>query len=73
MPKYEDLPVLPEESNDLAVHVKQCTMRYNALLKRIQFSDLMSWIYRAVMLPAVGFLCLKMWELMKFPSFFTSP
>ena len=67
--RHDEIPVLPEEATDLAIHVRQCSLRYNALLryhyeisKRLRWADWTSWLYRAITLPAVLWIA---WQLGK--------
>ena len=64
---YAELPILPEESRNLSVHVRQCTLRYNALrsaqfqvrdeLRKLRSSN---WIYQAIMYPMVAAIFAKL-------------
>lgn len=31
--RHDEMPVLPREATDLKVHVEQCALRYNALVR----------------------------------------
>lgn len=64
---YEELPVLPEESANLRVHVNQCGRRYNAL--RTMLFDLksslakeriISWTYRGTVIPLLFYIAFKL-------------
>lgn len=64
---YDEMPVLPEESNNLALHVNQCGKRYNAL--RSMLFDLRATlgkervanlIYRGTVLPLLLYIAFKL-------------
>lgn len=68
--KFEEIPIEPSEATDLALHVRNCLQRHTALvrlindgLRRRDRSDFMSWVYRGVLLPAIGFVAYQLWAL----------
>lgn len=70
--RHDDLPVLPGEATDLGVHVTQCALRYNALIRhhydtsrRIRMSELRAWIYRAVVVPLLVGIFIELWAIAK--------
>jgi hypothetical protein len=69
---YEALPIDPEEANDLGLHVTNCVKRHTALVtliwsQRISFhrQQIITWMYRAITLPAIGFIIWQLVGIMK--------
>lgn len=56
----EDFPIEPDEAKDLALHVKNCMRRHTALVRMIRHDRILTWLYRAALLPSVGYLIHKM-------------
>lgn len=63
---HDELPVLPEEATSLKVHVRMCVRRHLALIRyhhelsrKMWRSEMITLIYRSIMLPAVGALLWK--------------
>lgn len=49
--ELEDLPVDPREATDLALHVTNCVKRHTALVRLVRHDKIMTWLYRAGLLP----------------------
>ena len=70
MQDLEDFPIDPAEATDLALHVRNCIKRHviqvriirEGMLRR-QRSDMIAWLYRLVVIPALGFACWQLWAL----------
>lgn len=66
---YKDLAIDPEEAADLRRHVGNCIKRHTALVDLIHRhermmikTEIINWVYRVFMLPAVIFIIVKMWN-----------
>jgi hypothetical protein len=69
-PRFDTVPVLPSEANDLSVHVDQCARRYVALLqylnvlsRRMRGLRIENWLYRAVTLPLLLWIALELYRM----------
>jgi hypothetical protein len=60
MSDLEDIPVDPDEATDLKLHVKNCMKRHTALVKLISREKIFTWIYRALVLPGLGYVVFKL-------------
>lgn len=68
-PRLDAHPVLPSEAQSLPTHVDQCGKRYIALLqyfnllsRRARSARIESWIYRAISLPVMVYIAIKLWN-----------
>ncbi len=70
MEDLDELPIDPEEARDLPLHVRNCIKRHVIQVRLIregmlsrQRSDMIAWLYRIVVIPALGFACWQLWAL----------
>lgn len=66
----EDLPIEPGEAADLGLHVRNCIRRHIALVRhinrfqaRLARSEMITWIYRAIIIPVLCWIGYEMWRL----------
>lgn len=58
--ELEDIPIEPEEANDLGLHVRNCLKRHTALVKLIRRDKVYDWIYRTILIVPVLYVAGKL-------------
>lgn len=61
--EYSEIPIDPDEANDLRLHVKNCMKRHTALVKMISRDRVITWLYRAATLPILASIAAKLYGL----------
>lgn len=51
MAELDDIPIDPDEATDLRLHVRNCMRRHSALVRMISRERIITWLYRAAVLP----------------------
>ena len=67
---YEEIPIEPGEATDLDLHVRNCLRRHTAMTRMIGAmarshlkSEIITWVYRAIIIPVIGWIAWEMWKL----------
>lgn len=61
--ELDELPVDPEEANNLKLHVQNCVQRHAALVRFMHQDRKFTWVYRIVMIPLTLTTLGFMWKL----------